>query len=82
MKMKKLLILSVIILSGCSGLLPFETTDVQSVGNGAYMVQGYTTQDAIDEAKSSCSRIGRSFVMINLVPSTGRTRATLTFRCN
>jgi len=83
MKMKKLiLVASILGLSGCGGLGYGETTPVQSVGNGAYLVQGYNTQDAIDEANSSCSRIGKSFVMINLVPSTKNTRATLTYRCN
>jgi hypothetical protein len=81
--MKKLVLAVIIlVLSGCSGLLPGGTTPVQSVGNGAYMVQGYKTQDAIDEANRYCSSIGKGFVMINLIPSTKETRATLTYSCN
>ena len=82
--MRKIIIVVVILaLGGCArGLHRGDTTPVQGVGNGAYMVQGYETEDAMAEANRYCSRIGKSFVMHNLIPSTRNTRATLTYSCN
>ena len=82
MKIYILLLASILTLSGCGGITYGETTAIQNVGSNQYMVQGYNTQDAIDAANASCSRVGRRFQMINLIPSTSRTRATLTSTCN
>ena len=59
-----------------------QWTPPTDLGTGKNLIQGYSTQDALNGAKSSCARIGKTAVVDQVIPSTQRERATVTFSCN
>ena len=89
--MKKLLGIVVLglLIGGCatpgentSGRLEgYQYTPVQNMGNGVYWIQGYDTEDALTGGKAHCSKVGGSFLMVEMMPHTQTERATLTFKC-
>ena len=77
-----------VLLVGCEGgattdrrISAGQWTVPQSVGNNSILVQGYSTQDALDGANSHCAQLGRQMNMLQLTPSSSRARATITYSC-
>ena len=58
-----------------------QWTPPSDLGTGKNLIQGYSTQDALNGAKSACAQIGRSAVVDQIIPSTQRERATVTYSC-
>lgn len=69
------------LLSACAGLHPGQSTEPQAVGNGKYLVEGYGTSDAITAAQQFCAKAGRTLATDQIIPSTQRERAVVTFAC-
>jgi hypothetical protein len=89
--MKKIFLLTlfIAILGGCAKgqvnstmLQSGQWTTPMNLGGGRYLVQGHGTQDAINGAHSTCGGVGRSAVIEQIIPSTMREKASVTFRCN
>ena len=59
----------------------YQYTPVQEMGNNVFWIQGYDTEDALTGGKAHCSKVGGSFLMIEMIPHTQGERATLTFKC-
>ena len=53
-----------------------------SMGNNRYYLKGHGDRDAINGANSSCATIGRTAIIEQLIPSTMRQSAAVTFICN
>jgi len=75
-------------LAGCA---PGETpgrlnagqwSPVRSIGQSAYLIEGWDTEDAIAGGTTYCSKLGKRFEAVNIVPHTQRERATITFKCD
>ena len=58
-----------------------QWTTPQNVGEGKYLVEGYNTRDAMSGGNNHCNNLSKSFTLIDLTPSTNRSRATLIFSC-
>ena len=58
-----------------------QWTTPQNVGEGKYLVEGYNTRDAMSGGNKHCNNLSKSFTLIDLTPSTNRSRATLIFSC-
>jgi hypothetical protein len=77
------------LLAGCDApgenssgrLAAYQYTKVQDVGNNLYWIQGYDSEDALEGARASCSKIGGNFKMDKMTPHTKEDRATVTFKC-
>ena len=52
------------------------------LGNNRYYLKGHGDRDAINGANSSCSGIGKTAVIEQLIPATMRESAKVTFYCN
>ena len=89
--MKNIICLSVI----CLILVGYATGQVNSallqsgqwtapihMGNNRYYLKGHGDRDAINGANSSCATIGRNAIIEQLIPSTMRQSAAVTFVCN
>ena len=62
-------------------LYPGSWTIPEQIGNDTYLLQGYSTQDALKGGRNKCTILGRQFSMLQLTPHTQQSRATLTFKC-
>lgn len=87
-KIATLFVLSVIV-TGCAsgptnsrGLWSGQWTYPQSVGTDAYLIEGYSTQDALNGAKQHCAELNKKFTMTELIPHTNSSRSTITYKCN
>ena len=88
MKILGLLLIAAGLLAGCapgqtnaSRIGSGQWTPPTDLGTGKSLIQGYSTQDALNGAKSACANIGKSTVVDQVIPSTQRERATVTFSC-
>jgi len=58
-----------------------QWTPPTDLGAGKNLIQGFSTQDALNGAKSACVKMGKSTVVDQVIPSTQRERATVTYSC-
>lgn len=86
---KLILSLVILMLIGCAAgptasrnLHSGQWTNAQNIGPDTFLVEGFSTQDAVNGAQSHCTNMGRQFSMIQLMPHTSSLRATIIFRCN
>lgn len=76
------------LVTGC--LTPGETTGrlsagqwspVRNIGQSAYLIEGYDTEDAIEGGTTYCNNLNKKFEAVSIVPHTQRSRATISFKC-
>jgi hypothetical protein len=83
-----LLLFCIFVITGCAGqsnsrtLFEGQWKPAQNIGSNTFLTEGYSTEDALTGARAQCSSMGKSFAMISLTPHTGRTLATVTYRCD
>jgi len=82
------IVFAAMFLAGCAtpgettgGLAAGQWSPVRSVGQGTYLIQGWDTEDAITGGTKHCTKLGKRFEAVNIVPHTQRERATITFTC-
>ena len=63
------------------GLSPGQWTPAQKVGADRYLIQGHSTQDAINGGDANCKNMGKQFDAITVHPHDRDTRATVIYTC-
>jgi hypothetical protein len=88
MMLKAINVAALFVLVGCatgetdsSRLYDGQWTTAQSIGSGKYIIQGYSTQDAVRGATEFCASTNKQLSTEKLETHTDRSRATITFSC-
>lgn len=83
-----LIILTAVFLASCAtgettsrSLYSGQWTPVRNIGQGKYLIEGYSTSDAINGGAVHCLKFAKEFVASEITPSTRNERATVTFIC-
>ena len=88
--MKKLLGIIVLglLLSGCASevppdriLLPGQHTIPQEAGANKWLTEGFATNDVMKGAEAFCLKSNQSLEVLNLMPNTQTSKASLIFSC-